>query len=592
MQMFGRGDFAGAAEAWQQQALGAPPGEADALRVSAADAWLLANEPGRAEQLLGWIERDRLAAADRSRLDLVLADLALRKNRPDEADALLRRAAPGLPLASQDRLQELQRSAAAALSNPASRSIARAAALVDELGFYDPVRTVEILRVLETTRSTELELRAANPRAERQLTGWLDLALTVRRNLVVPDGVQEAIAAWKARNPVHRLSEEQALDTWLSYRQTFGVRGRSAALLPTDGRLRAAGEAVRDGLMMAYLDQPGGGDLVLLSTDDDPQSAIAAYFGALDQAAERVIGPLQRESVEALLQLAGLNTPVVALNELPPGFQPPPGLVGSVTGLSLSQEAEAAAVARHAAANGLLRAMVLAPESEWGERMAASFEDEFLRLGGQIVAATRYLESENDHSAVLERALQIDDSKARQQRLENILQMPVEFEPTRRDDLDLIFMPASPTQAKLLRPQLRFLDAGDIPAYATGRVYAGEPDPSRNQDLDGVRLPLTPWQLRHARPGDAPELASLRGGALGALFAVGQDAWNLLPWLGLMRKDPDFRFPGQSGEYRMAANGSLLREPAFAVFEDGVPRALPPPPPLLATDAPPGPATP
>jgi outer membrane PBP1 activator LpoA protein len=203
--------------------------------------------------------------------------------------------------------------------------------------------------------------------------------------------------------------------------------------------------------------------------------------------------------------------------------------------------------------------------------MAAAFEAEFLQDERQIIAATRYLESENDHSAVLERVLLIDESKARAQQLENVLQMPLEFEPTRRTDVDVIFMAANPTQAKLLRPQLRFLDAGSVPVYATSRVYNGQPDPARNQDLDGVRFPTTPWELAHGSREAIPGLASLRGGAMGSLFALGQDAWSMLTWLDLMRKDPHFVFPGQSGYYRISTAGRIEREPAWAEFELGRP---------------------
>jgi outer membrane PBP1 activator LpoA protein len=272
---------------------------------------------------------------------------------------------------------------------------------------------------------------------------------------------------------------------------------------------------------------------------------------------------------------------VLALNDLPASFVPPPGLTGQVSGLSLSQEAEVTAIAAHAAASGYERAMVLTPESDWGDRMALIFQDEFLRDDRQIVTAMRYLEEENDHSALLERALRIDESKARAERLENTLQVTLEYEPVRRTDVDVIFMAANGTQAKLLRPQLRFLDAGDIPVYASGRIYSGEPDPARNEDLDGVRFPTTPWELAHSRREQVPEVASLKGGALGALFAVGQDAWNVLPWLRLMRKDPGFVFPGVSGNYRMDATGRLHRDPAWAVFANGRPRPLPPPQPEL-----------
>jgi outer membrane PBP1 activator LpoA protein len=209
--------------------------------------------------------------------------------------------------------------------------------------------------------------------------------------------------------------------------------------------------------------------------------------------------------------------------------------------------------------------------------MAVAFEGEFLQDDRQITAAARYDQTENDHSSTLERVLGIDESKARKTRLENTLQMQLEFEPAIREDVDVIFLAANSMQARLIRPQLRFLDAGGIPVYSTGRVFSGEPDPAGNQDLDGLRFPALPWELGHTSEESIPDLASLRGGVLGALFAVGQDAWNVLPWLDLMRRDGDFAFPGASGSYRMGRDGGLVREPAWAEFRGGVPRPLPPP---------------
>jgi len=110
--------------------------------------------------------------------------------------------------------------------------------------------------------------------------------------------------------------------------------------------------------------------------------------------------------------------------------------------------------------------------------------------------------------------------------------------------------------------------------YATARIYSGQPNPSRNQDLNGFRFPATPWQLSHPRKEDIPELASIRKGTLGSLFALGQDAWNLLPWLELMKKDPGFKFPGQSGYYHSVRSDMLQREPAWAEFSRGVPITL------------------
>jgi outer membrane PBP1 activator LpoA protein len=69
-------------------------------------------------------------------------------------------------------------------------------------------------------------------------------------------------------------------------------------------------------------------------------------------------------------------------------------------------------------------------------------------------------------------------------------------------------------------------------------------------------------------------LSSLRGGVFTTLYALGKDAWNLLPWLDLMQRDADFRFAGASGYYHIGPGGKLLREPVFAIFSGGRPVPL------------------
>jgi outer membrane PBP1 activator LpoA protein len=572
--LLARGQYEQAARAWQKQALLAGPDEASSLRVRAADAWLLAGQPGNAQNELRWVESQSLSGQDQSRLNLVLADLALRNRRPEEAEILLQKARQGMSTSSGRRYEDLYSRLVQQLSSPGSRDVGRAAKLSEGMRFYDPSGAVDLIRSLENVSSSELAIRADNPRGERQLTGWLDLTRVIRAYLVLPEGVAEAMGDWKSRHPYHLLTEQQALDTWLRYRQMFAPPRKVAVLLPQSGRLKAAGDAIRDGVVSAYLDNPGGSEILFFTTGDNEQSAISAYFNALDAGAELIIGPLRKESVEAMLNLAGMSTPMLALNDLPLGFVTPPGLAGQVSAISLSQDSEAKAIAQHAASSGFANAMVMASEDAWGEKMAFAFESEFLQEDRQIIVAARYMPAQNDHSNNLERMLKIDQSKARKKSLQNTLQMTLEFEPVRRQDIDVIFLAANSTQARLIRPQLRFHDAGDIPVYATARIFSGQPDQARNQDLNGMRFPATPWQLSHPGKKNMPALSSIRQGSLGSLFALGRDAWNLLPWLGLMKKDPDFNFPGQSGSYHSAGSEMLQREPAWAVFRRGIPVSL------------------
>src|SRR4029077_4231402 len=96
-----------------------------------------------------------------------------------------------------------------------------------------------------------------------------------------------------------------------------------------------------------------------------------------------------------------------------------------------------------------------------------------------------------DYSAAITEVLRISDSTARFHRLESILGTKLQFEPRRRNDIEFIFAPAPANLERLLRPQLRFHFAGDIPTYATSDAF--EPDLRANEDLEGLLFPDVPW---------------------------------------------------------------------------------------------------
>ena len=103
-----------------------------------------------------------------------------------------------------------------------------------------------------------------------------------------------------------------------------------------------------------------------------------------------------------------------------------------------------------------------------------------------------------------------------------------------------------------------------------GRIYSGRLAPAQDQDLDGIVFATTRGQLR-AVENELKLPASVRDGDFGNFYALGQDAWRLLPWIPLMQKDPDLWFPGNIGPLRMQANGNLFREPVWAQFSGGKP---------------------
>src|SRR5690606_17923298 len=102
---------------------------------------------------------------------------------------------------------------------------------------------------------------------------------------------------------------------------------------------------------------------------EDPSRALSAYQEALAAGSEFVVGPLTKESLLMLASLGDLPAPVLALNTLPGDEQPRPGLYQ----FALAPEDEAIAAADYAIAQGFSRALVMTPDGDWGERVAAAF---------------------------------------------------------------------------------------------------------------------------------------------------------------------------------------------------------------------------
>jgi outer membrane PBP1 activator LpoA protein len=175
--------------------------------------------------------------------------------------------------------------------------------------------------------------------------------------------------------------------------------------------------------------------------------------------------------------------------------------------------------------------------------------------------------------------LRLSDSRARARRLESALGTSLEFLPRRRGDIGFIFAPAPATTARMLRPQLRFHYAGDIPAYATSDAW--EPGLTSNQDLEGLLFPDMPWVL-----SGGPGVERLRAATAAAfgdanrsrskLYAFGHDAWLLATALRAGNgADPTaIRVDGATGRVSFDAAGRTRRELDWAQVRGGNARLL------------------
>jgi len=435
---------------------------------------------------------------------------------------------------------------------------------------YQVGTVLEILHSLESLSSGELRNMLDSQRYDPEFSQWLELSLLIRSLLVNGSPVSLAAQEWSKNHKGHPVTLQNFPDIVKHYGKLFPFPGRVAVLLPTSGGLAVAARAIRDGMLSAYLAQTSNTTIRFYSSGENSESAIEAYLRASLDGATQVIGPLRIESTHALAGLDKLNVPVLLLNEIPGRDVARREQINPVNSISLSQSEEAGIIARMALGQGQTQAIVIVPESPWGERIENAFTSVFEEGEGQVSAIAHFDTTKSDHSTVLMQLLKIDESKQRKADLQSQIGIPLVFEPHRRHDFDFIFMAASPAQGRELKPLLRFHDTGDAPVYAMARVFSGRIDPATDQDLNSVLFPITPWQLQtHSKV--TMELESIRGGIYGDLYALGRDAWNILPWLPLMQKDPDLLFPGDTGNLWRQENGTLFRQPAWAQFSAGQP---------------------
>ena len=613
-------DWDAAAQQWLAAAALARSPEADL--IEAADAWLRARQPERAQAAIARlpVPGDPALATRRA---VVEADLALRMDRPADARQLLADlpSGPGDPGAA--RILALRAEAAFALREAAAgvQHLVAREALLDEPG-ERAANQRHIWNRLQEAVAAGAPLDTPRD-ADTVVAGWLALA----RDIAAADGsafrLQTALAQWREQHPEHPAATGIVDELIGEYRAMTTYPRRVALLLPLSGRHAASAAAVRDGFVAGYLAHPtekmapdpeaqtdpdaetapDTGTAPEADPDADAESAVdagpeppaihvydtvalgttTAYERAIRQGAEFIVGPLLKEEIGELAAAQVAAAPTLLLNWAEEGINLP----GHVFQFALAPEDEAAAAARRVIKDGRPRGVALVPDTDQGRRMAESFSLELQAAGGQLLDWALYNPSDSDFSAQITRLLLIDESRARHQSLQSILGRRLEFEPRRRHDASFLFLAARATEGRLIRPQLRFHYAADLPVYATSVIY--EPGHSANADLDGILLDEMPW-----RAGTDPEAAAYmrRFEAFGPeavdrngrLYAFGADAWRLIPLLN--NRSPGLLpgVQGLTGVLSLDGTGRVRRDLAWARIASGRIEPLPeaPAPPVLA----------
>jgi outer membrane PBP1 activator LpoA protein len=545
-----------------EKAATAKPEEAALLRLSAADQAARQGDSARAGQILGTVPVDTLKPAQQIFAVTLSAELALTRN-----DAKAALAALNHP--SMSHLAELpveQQVRTSTVKAKALEADGQTLAAARERIFIAP-----LLNGAEATTNQEAiwNLVMALPPEQLQTTsnddlgGWLSLALAAK----TPGTLQQQQAAidnWIAQHPNHPAARQlpQQLVTLKSLKNQ--PLDKIALLLPQQGPLVSVARALREGFMAAQFQaQQSGQKAPAIEIYDSSRITNIDDFYRQAQAAgvQLVVGPLEKNLVKQLSVKAQLPLPTLALNYSDSAQAGPPQLYQ----FGLAAEDEAHEVARRARADGLHNAAAMVPKGEWGDRVLAAFRQDWEGGGGRLMAVER-----------------VDQPVALANQIAEMFQLrgagnSTGATPTRRQDIDFIFLAATPQLAQQIKPTLNYQYAGEVPVYATSHVYSASGDQAQYNDMAGIRFCETPWLLdtSNALRQQVTKQWPAAAGSLGRLYAMGADAYLLAPRLDQLKAMPDNRVQGLSGSLGMSSAQRIERQLPWAQFDGGQVKRLP-----------------
>lgn len=350
-------------------------------------------------------------------------------------------------------------------------------------------------------------------------------------------------------------------------------------LLPLQGQYGPSAQAIRNGFFAAYYyDKQSNPQAANVRVTDTSQQAINSAYQQAEQAGTHfIVGPLTKPEVQAV---AGNNVtvPTLALNSLDSLHRIPNNLYF----FSLSPRDEAILVAEKARQDGHRNALVIAPATSWGATTSTAFVEEWQKNGGNVVGSLAFTPKQNLVKAMAT-LLHVDSTVISSKGFREAQKKKIPLTHLRRDDFDVVFLVASPQQARLIKPLLNFYFAGNIPVYATSAIYSGTPAPQYDRDLNGIIFCDMPWVLESSSQLSG-QLAAIKANVIASwpdsynnyakLYAMGVDAYYLSQNFSRLISSPQAGFPGATGTLYLNGSHQITRRLVWAQMRDGVPALL------------------
>jgi hypothetical protein len=570
------GEFVLAAREYEALARQSTPPQQQNYALKAVGSLIKAGQAREAREKLRTIDTTKLDPSFQARKLILPAQLAALEGQPEETLRLLTQAekTPNLNPTLIAEIYQVRALAEVTLNQPmnAVKSLTQREKVI--VGREEVTKNQQALwQILANMSRAQLD-QELKTTSDPVLSGWLTLAIAALENAGSRVALANAIDGWRKTHVGHPASDDFLKSIARPRPGQIGRVDKITLLLPLTSEYAQAAAAVRDGFlaMDAANHSPDKPKVTVVDTGSDPAQTIIAYNAAVQDGAQLIVGPLGLEAVDNVVRKTSLDVPTLLLSHATDDIDP--GKTAFQFGLPPEQEATQ--VAERAWLDGHRQAAVLYPNSAWGRRMQTAFVGAWQRLGGIVVSEQDYLLDQSDYTDPVKRLLNITQSEARKDRLESVVKMKLKYEERPREDIQFIFLAADPRHARLIKPQLNYHRAARVPVYATSHVYTGRDDPNLDTDLDGILFPDMPWMLvsdermSTLRKLLQPNWPYAHTG-LDRLFALGVDAYAVIPQLNRLNSENAVRFGGVTSGLSLGRGGRLHRQLLWAQFRKGVP---------------------
>ncbi|RJE76873.1 LppC family lipoprotein [Pseudoalteromonas sp. MSK9-3] len=397
--------------------------------------------------------------------------------------------------------------------------------------------------------------------------GWVKLAKYQQIYLGAGVELHQAMNNWQRRFVNHPASYILPREVTESVLLAPYKTSKLAILLPQSGTSERLGVALKNGFLAA--------------TDSIPHTEVFFIDETLTQAdieqqlqtheVDFVIGPLLRSNIEKLqssdiiaaLPTIYLNTQNHSTNSVPHHYY-----------FSLNPEHEVEQAMVHFLAKKYQKPMLLAPDSNSGNRLVEHFTSQWHRYSSAEPEVGFYTDSKNMAKIIAE-LLEVEDSKQRIKTIESLYRKTdIESETRSRQDIDVIYILGNSAETRLLKP---YLDvnvstfAPKIPLYASSRSYSRRIDITDKNDLDGLFFTEQPWMLPNAVDNKNlrekyqqmfPEQADIEQ----RLFAMAFDAVTLISEIKQLAKIPGKELVGLTGNLSIKGKNVIHRRLKWAQY--------------------------